>query len=284
MNKDTEYHHTFAKKLELLWERIHFHRRSNPSRVPIPTISVGNLSIGGTGKTPFVIWLLERLKDFKVAVLHSGYGGGDEGRMLQSKFPDAFIWAHKQRHIGLQQAQAWGAELILLDDAFQCKRLHRDIDIVLVDASQNLHEQNLIPFGRLRESPKALARADLIVANHVTHRDHITREIRIYSQAPILYMRPILEKITPHKSAVFCGLGNPKHFLNALAAQSIPVATCLIALDHETPPARTWRRFIRSCHQHQISQLLCTEKDFHRIHDFKIPFPVVPVKMHLQVV
>ncbi|MEI6805645.1 MAG: tetraacyldisaccharide 4'-kinase [Myxococcaceae bacterium] len=287
MNNDTEVYYTFSKRLEILWERLFFKipfqfpplrkRDQEVFRVPVPTISIGNLSMGGVGKTPFIIWLLERLDGIKVAVLHSGYKGGDEAKMLAAKFPKAFIWSNPKRHLGLEAAYQWGAELILIDDGFQCRRLHRDLDIVVLDASQKLANQRTLPFGRLRESPKALLRADLIIANHIESREQAILEIRNYSDAPVLCMRPVLEKITGSNAAVFCGLGNPKHFLNLIRAQGVLIKVCLLALDHEKPNTKTWKRFLDACERHQISQILCTEKDAARVSG------LTPVPMKLEV-
>lgn len=220
----------------------------------------------------------------KIAVLHSGYGGGDEAKMLQARFPTAFIWSNKKRHLGLEQAYQWGAELILIDDGFQCHRLHRDLDIVVLDASQPL-VQNQIPFGRYREPLQALRRADLIVANHVhsaQQATHTINALKKYSQAPILRMKPILESIPEKNSAVFCGLGNPKHFISAIKEQGVPIKTILLALDHETPNPRDWGGFVKHCEKSDVEQILCTEKDLVRIQNLETKIPILAIKMGLE--
>lgn len=132
-------------------------------RPPMPTLSIGNLSAGGTGKTPLLLSVLQWLKqhDADVAVLSRGYGG-DEGRIVERRFPKTKLIENPNRVQGLEQLQQQGgAEVVLLDDGFQHLRLKRDIDVVVIDATQPLG--NCLPAGMLREFPSALKRADAIV-------------------------------------------------------------------------------------------------------------------------
>jgi tetraacyldisaccharide 4'-kinase len=132
-------------------------------RPPMPTLSIGNLSAGGTGKTPLLLNALQWLQqhDADVAVLSRGYGG-DEGRIVEQRYPKTKLIENPNRVQGLEQLQQQGgAEVILLDDGFQHLRLQRDIDVVVVDATQPLGA--CLPAGLLREFPSALRRASVIV-------------------------------------------------------------------------------------------------------------------------
>lgn len=129
----------------------------------MPTLSIGNLSAGGTGKTPLLLDALQWLQqhDADVAVLSRGYGG-DEGRIVEQRFPKTKLIENPNRVQGLEQLQQQGgAEVILLDDGFQHLRLQRDIDVVVIDATQPLGA--CLPAGMLREFPSALRRAGAIV-------------------------------------------------------------------------------------------------------------------------
>ncbi len=132
-------------------------------RPPMPTLSIGNLSAGGTGKTPLLLNALQWLQqhDADVAVLSRGYGG-DEGRIVEQRYPKTKLIENPDRVQGIEQLQQLGgAEVILLDDGFQHLRLQRDIDVVVVDATQPLGA--CLPAGLLREFPSALRRASAIV-------------------------------------------------------------------------------------------------------------------------
>ncbi len=145
--------------------------RREVRRATVPVISVGNLTAGGTGKTPMVAWLAEQLKDrCRVAILSQGYGRDkrsgvdDENLMLARMAPDAALVVNADRVAGAEEAVGvHGAEVLILDDGFQHRRLARDLDIVLVDAVQPFGGGRLLPRGLLREPPGELKRADFIV-------------------------------------------------------------------------------------------------------------------------
>jgi tetraacyldisaccharide 4'-kinase len=159
-------------------------------RLPAPCISVGNLSVGGTGKTPLVAWLIEALTALgaRPAVVSRGYGGsargpervttagdstaarrfGDEPALLAARYPEVPIVVGRDRHAaGLLAVSSGGATVVVADDAFQHRRLARDVDIAVIDASRGLGNGLQLPAGPLRESPASLARAGFVVLNRV---------------------------------------------------------------------------------------------------------------------
>ena len=158
--------------------------------LPIPCISVGNLSVGGTGKTPLVAWLIDQLTALgaRPAVVSRGYGGstrgtervttaggceaarrfGDEPALLAARYPDVPVVVGRDRHTaGLLAATSGGVTVVVADDAFQHRRLARDVDIVVLDASRGLGNGCQLPAGPLRESPASLGRAGFVVLNRV---------------------------------------------------------------------------------------------------------------------
>ncbi len=166
-------------------------------RVDVPVVSVGNLSVGGTGKTPMVAHLVEyfQARGIRVGVLSRGYGAkhgvpgdpqaaklNDEGRMLQERFPDLLQVQDSDRVRGAVRLMDDGVQVIVLDDGFQHRRLHRDLDLVLVDASRPFGlpaigpaqqpVQAHLPRGFLREGLKGLRRASLLV---LTRTDHLSQ-------------------------------------------------------------------------------------------------------------
>lgn len=134
-------------------------------RPPMPTLSIGNIAAGGTGKTPLLFATLSWLHkhDATVGVLSRGYGG-DEGRMLEERFPQVRLIEGKDRVAGLHKLLSKDPpELLLLDDGFQHLKLQRDVDIVVIDATRPFGR--CFPAGLFRESISALMRADLVVVS-----------------------------------------------------------------------------------------------------------------------
>ena len=151
----------------------------------VPVISVGNLAVGGTGKTPMVEYLVTLLQgSCRVAVLSRGYKrkskgfrlveaedttdqAGDEPLQIKRKFPDVLVAVDKNRNRGVEQLLALPEgqrpELVILDDGFQYRRLKPATDLVLVDYSRPLFKDNLLPVGRLRDLPEQIRRAKAVV-------------------------------------------------------------------------------------------------------------------------
>ena len=130
---------------------------------PIPVISVGNVAVGGTGKTPFAGWLVARLTEMgrRPALVTRGYGA-DEVGLHRRWNPDAVIVVDRQRARGVALAAERGADVAVLDDAFQHRAIERDLDIVLV-AAEHGSRRALLPRGRFRETIRSLERADVVV-------------------------------------------------------------------------------------------------------------------------
>lgn len=157
----------------------HYDRNGPRVVLPVPVISVGNLTVGGTGKTPFVIDLLERLARMRrtPAVVSRGYksGGGlanDEERMIQRRVPGAICVSSSDRASAGEAAFGRrGADVIVLDDGFQHRQMGRTLDIVLIDATCPFGSDHLLPLGLLREPAAALRRADAVV---ITRCDQVS--------------------------------------------------------------------------------------------------------------
>jgi tetraacyldisaccharide 4'-kinase len=208
----------------------------------VPVVSVGNLTVGGTGKTPCVEYVARffRRQNLRVAILSRGYGGrgtaNDEARMLRENLPDVPHLQGADR-VSLAQlaVQEQGSEILVLDDGFQHRRLRRDLDLVLIDATSPWGHGYLLPRGLLREPRNGLRRGHMFL---LTRCDQAEPEElrRLHAQieeiAPAL---PIIE--TTHRPARwinavgrklpltelldrpwagFCGIGNPESFRRSL--------------------------------------------------------------------
>jgi tetraacyldisaccharide 4'-kinase len=201
-------------------------------RLDAIVLSVGNITVGGTGKTPMVLWLAERLAamDVPVGILSRGYKGSvrfdratEAG--LESKTGAATnVWndevamlAHRlglKARFGIgadrwqsgQTLTALGIKWIILDDGFQHMQLARDVDIVLVDSLDPFGGERLLPAGRLREPPEALRRADVVLITRTESAPELEARIRRYTSAPIFLAQTDLANVRPlEKSAVLSG-------------------------------------------------------------------------------
>jgi len=167
-----------ALPAELLWRTgSALHRRAATRRrvaPPVPAVSVGNLAVGGAGKTPVAAWLAAELRDrgARPALLHGGYAA-DEPALHRRLNPEVPVYTGRDRLASARQAAAAGADVLVLDDAFQHHALDRDLDLVLVAAEHWTPRPRLLPRGPWREGPAALQRADLVV---VTRRTASARE------------------------------------------------------------------------------------------------------------
>ena len=156
----------------------------------IPSISVGNLTVGGTGKTPVAAWLARKLAQrARPAIVLRGYGG-DEIDVHKRLNPDLVVVANADRAVALQRAKALGADVAVLDDAFQHRRIARVADVVLVSAEQMLRPRGVLPAGPWREPLTSARRADLVIltSKAITRgdRDLATSQLRdLIGDAPL---------------------------------------------------------------------------------------------------
>jgi tetraacyldisaccharide 4'-kinase len=180
-----------------------------PKHLDGAVISVGNLTVGGTGKTPMALWIAERLasEGKRAAILTRGYKGdasgenrSDEAQLMRARLGDRVeIRVGVDRFATGREMEKRGVAWFVLDDGFQHMQLARDADIVLVDAT-NPFGGRLLPAGRRREPRSALGRADIVVIMRSSHAPAVEAAIRRDSNAPIFYARPELRAIR-HLSA-----------------------------------------------------------------------------------
>ncbi len=280
-------------------------RWSKQVRISVPVVSIGNIVAGGVGKTPLVHLLAKELLPFRrVAILSRGYlapleksnqlahsaaMSGDEPYWLSAALPQAQVWVGRDRAASARLACQHKAELILLDDGMQHRRLARDVELVVLDAEDLFGRGYFLPRGLLRDSPKRLARADLIVVNHIrnaAHLEELRGSIASYSAAPLVGIRMQMEGNVPNqKVGVFCGIAKPRRFLSMVAERGAQVVSQLITPDHVAPSAGALEAFALECQAKGADMLLCTEKDA-----VKLPaglqscLPIRAVKAELEIV
>jgi len=263
------------------------------NRLKAPVISVGNLTVGGTGKTPMVIWLAEKFlaEGKRVAILSRGYRGAngtsDEIQMMKSRLQNrvSFGVGPNRYAEGKRLESQQPVDVFLLDDGFQHLQLARDVNILLVDASRPLSNELLLPSGRLREPLSAIHRSDVVVFTRTNDQFSVKRAIQEFPEFLIFpattrllrYRRlgaeqqppaPPIE-LPPQPVFVFCGIGNPDAFLADVDRWGNCVAGRAIYPDHHFYSARDLRHLEDSAKKAGARSLLMTEKDAQNLGDFK---------------
>jgi tetraacyldisaccharide 4'-kinase len=218
-------------------------------RAEIPVISVGNLTVGGTGKTPFTRWLTERLleRGQQPAILHRGYGS-DEPALHRLWHPDVPVLVGSDRVESVRQAQLAGATVVVLDDGFQHLRLARDLDIVLVSADNWHLPKRLLPAGNWREPISVLQQANGIVVTRKAASGKTARavaeELRAETREAVIALASLElaefmdlqdagKKPAPTESVVaLCAIADPAAFAAQLTAIGLAVAELFAFDDH----------------------------------------------------
>jgi tetraacyldisaccharide 4'-kinase len=172
-------------------------------RVDVPVVSIGNVSVGGAGKTPFAAWVARRLREWgrRPAIALRGYGE-DEILLHRELNPDIPVFRGKRRVAAAREAAAAGCDAVVLDDAFQHRALARDLDIVLVPVEGWEPRPRLVPRGPWRESPRALARADVIVLTRKSADAARTAQVggevtRMHPGTPIIQCALLPSRLVP---------------------------------------------------------------------------------------
>jgi tetraacyldisaccharide 4'-kinase len=258
-------------------------------KVHIPVISIGNLTTGGTGKTPLVIWLCKYLcqRGLRCAVLTRGYKTpvgelSDEPAVLAKNCPGVEVIVDPDRVHGANIAIArYGAEALVLDDGFQHRRLARNLNILAVDATCPFGYEKLLPAGLLREPLDELKRADAVVITRFDLADGeqilnlekvirqtagqipIARAIHHHTNAITLSGQTMpLEQLRQQKLFVFCGIGNPGAFVNCLAQDEMNIVGTKFFNDHHVYTLRDVRAIAAQARQCGANMAICTQKDW----------------------
>ena len=269
-------------------------------RLGKPVISVGNLTVGGTGKTPMVIWLAERLiaQGEHVGILSRGYKGkdgtSDEIELMKARLRGRAVFGVGRDRFDQGKRLESSVDVFLLDDGFQHLELARDLDILLIDASQSLARQTLLPTGALREPVSAMARADVLVFTRTETVAGTGAAIQRFQDFPVFsaatrligFRRlgtnaPVLspDEMGPGPFYAFCGIGNPRAFFQDLQNWKLAVADRCEFPDHHRYDARDARELEQAAGRAGAKALLTTEKDAQNLAG--IPFAAAAVYVAL---
>ncbi len=292
---------------EAIYRALYERRKAKFSRhvvnVGVPVISIGNITLGGTGKTPCVQFVARELQKSgrRVAIVSRGYGGalsqqgavvsdgekiffkaskaGDEPLLHARSLPDAAVVIGVDRVRAARRAiDECGVQIIVLDDGFQFYSLHRDSDIVLLDARRPFDNGHLLPLGRLREPAQSLKRASALVltrCNLATADELQTthEKIKAFSSAPVFQANHApqsvrdensgavlpLEALKNKRVAAISALAHNQQFQETLKQNGAQIVAQLARRDHHFWREKEVRDFVHQAHGAEV--LMTTEKD-----------------------
>ena len=267
-------------------------------RLEAPVISIGNLSVGGSGKTPFVIVLGELLKarGIEFDVLSRGYGRqsrgtalvradgsakefGDEPLLISRRLGVPVIVGESRYQAGRFAEENLGPRIHLLDDGFQHRALARDFDIVLLPAGDT--QDRLLPVGRLREPLSSLKRADAVILIGDTPSEPFALQKKLVWRT----RRGITITSAPSRPLVFCGIARPRLFVAQLEELGIHPATTVFFRDHHAYHTKDIEKLVQASKEHSTDGFITTEKDILNLGDLGAalqPLAVAQVRMELE--
>ena len=300
-------------------QRLHHRYDSHPTRrrhLACPVISIGNITTGGTGKTPMTRHVARHLQKLglRPAIISRGYGGdferrggvvsdgrtvlatagqaGDEAYMLATQLPGVAVLVGRDRYrSGLIARQRYGADILILDDGFQHYRLARTIDLVLLDAENPLGNGHLLPLGRLREPPENLKRADALI---LVRRNVSPPADRRWLK-PLLGSGPVFEcrrrqvqvggdaSGQPQRLFAFAGLARNQRFFDDLQQGGAEVVARRSFQVHHPYSLKTLESLAAAAVTARADAIVTTAKDHSRIpHGFTWPLQLRVMEVALE--
>jgi tetraacyldisaccharide 4'-kinase len=277
-------------------------------RLQNPVISIGNITTGGTGKTPLVIFTAKKFAElgFIPVILSRGYGRsdpgvsliippgkhirspahelGDEPALIRLHVPEAWFGISKDRYVTGSRIERNGSRMVfILDDGFQHRRLHRDLDVVVIDSSQPLGSNRLLPGGSLREPLSGLTRSDAIIINNAQDSeltvDSVSSEILcLQSEAALFHCEQSIEKLIPFASwknlegaesnsasiesaFLVAALGNPSRFQTDVLNLGIRISGFRFFKDHHRLHPQEWQDCVHNARESGAEAIIMSEKD-----------------------
>ena len=234
----------------------------------IPVICVGNIYIGGTGKTPLSIFLAEELKNKgkNPAIIRKYYKSHyDEHKMIKHKFKNLIL--NKNRTNGIYDAINNNFNLAILDDGFQDQKIFKKISILCFNQSQKIGNGMVIPSGPLRESFRALKKAQFVIINGKRDLDFENKILDTNKKISIFYSRYIplgVDHLKNKNLFAVAGIGNPENFFNLLLENDLKISKKFIFPDHYEFNKTEFLTIIKQAEENNC-KVVMTEKDYHRI-------------------
>lgn len=290
----------------------------------IPIVCVGNIRVGGTGKTPFVQKLLTDLhKKIDIAVISTGYKAigatkkkvlscknekgalipaafcGDEPAMLQKRFPSIDFYICKDRKKALLQAMLEHKQLAILDDGFQQRSIKKDIEIIMLDPACDLKKTCFLPRGPLRDLPSRLSKVDYVCLCYesltTVDLSSALENIRQWTQAKVIASRKTpyyikgewegpLRCLKHKKIGLFCAIARSSRFIEGVKKHHPFVKKIWTLSDHAAFSEQDLQHFADAAKSEGAEFLLCTEKDYVKVQSIKTSLPKAYLEMHTEII
>ena len=245
-------------------------RRRQPVRAGLPVVSVGNVAVGGTGKTPLVMALCEQVKELQVAVWSRFQ---DEARLIAQRCPWVQVISGPRRSVE--------GQLLILDDGLQQPDLDVDLQIVVLDGANPWGSGRLLPAGLLREPLQALERAHFVVVTRQLP-ERFEEQLRRYTAAPWVAMgvEPSC-RLQGMRLGALCAIGQPEQFYQMVEGQGAQLVARWSLPDHSAFEGSALERFVHRCEQAGAQAIVCTEKDAVKL-TTPLRLPLVPIPIRLK--
>ncbi len=264
-------------------------------RLKAKIISVGNIIVGGAGKTSLVIYLIRILQNKRKIGVVFGKKNKDEAELIRNKFSSVFVSNEKNIN-GLKKISEF-CDLIIIDDGFHCNWIKKDLDILLIDCSNPFDNKFLIPAGLLREPLFSIKRADIIIFSH-SHmvNEEKKKEIINYFKKfnkPLFFfdfkikeIKNNIKSLSPEylrnkKILAFTGIGNPFNFFNLILNQNPKILYSISYPDHYDYKKEDIETIIKLAKEKKIDIILTTEKDFIKIKGQNSLFYYITIEMSI---
>ena len=243
---------------------------SFPKKFNIPIICVGNIYIGGTGKTPLSVYIFEQIKTFKKpAIVKKFYSNHkDEHGLIHSKVDSLIL--NKSRSQGIRDAINQNFDVAILDDGFQDHSIKKNLNIICFNSNQLIGNGMLIPSGPLRESMTSLREAQIVIINGKKNIEferkinEITKKVEIFYSE---YLPLNIDDFRDKKLIAFAGIGNNENFFKVLKDNNLNVHKQIDYPDHYEFNKEELKKIIKDSVKNQYT-VITTEKDYYRIKDF----------------
>ena len=306
-----------------VWIRNNFYERGwiKIAAFNKPIISVGNITTGGTGKTPLVIYLAQILQKNgkKPGIISRGYGrkseglhvvhdgkklitnveiAGDEPFLMGRILKNIPIIVSKNRINGIKKLiDYYFIDIIIMDDGFQHRRVKRDLDILTVSINDTTKQYRLLPWGNLREPLKNVNRADYLIYTktenykipdiHINIQPFIKSKYLISSLLPVLmkYNNSVYHKTLLPRGSVFafCGIADPKSFIKSAEALSLHIKGSRFYKDHQNYTESVIQKLTKQISLNNIKQVVTTEKDMVKLPEsFLSEFETYIIKINIE--
>ena len=261
--------------LSLIFILVIFFKRKifKPKKFKIPIICVGNIYVGGTGKTPTSIYIANKLLELgkKPAIVRKLYNNHfDEYNFIKNYFKNLII--SKNRVIGLKNAENSGFDSVILDDGLQDYNIKKNLNIVCFNQNQLIGNGLVLPAGPLRENLSSLKNANIIIINGKKNDNFEKLILKINKNLDIYYStyKPInLEQFKNKKFFALAGIGNPENFFKLIDENNLKIERKLVFPDHYKFSKIEIQKIIDEAERNNC-EIIMTEKDYYKINSFKL--------------